>query len=350
MKKSADFALLARYLSGAASPSEEKVVESWRQASAENERMFVLMQTAWETPEREHESSNLDLLWHAMVEKAGLEQSAAGSTPSFAAEQTRRTQPWRGLMHPDNYHRVLRYVALFVAVLGIGYVAGIFDGGSDRGATITLTVPYGQRDSVVLDDGSRVALDAGSSLRYARDMAGELREVFLTGEGYFEVASDPRRPFVVHANHARVQVVGTKFNVRAWQPDNKVTVAVTEGRVALGADRENGQSVLISGGQASAIRTGAAPDTPRAVDTATFLGWMQNEVTFEDAPLREILAQLERWYDVRFQIPDRALAAERLNLQLKSESLSASLELLSALTDLDYVQEGKSVLLQKRQQ
>jgi ferric-dicitrate binding protein FerR (iron transport regulator) len=150
----------------------------------------------------------------------------------------------------------------------------------------------------------------------------------------------------VHANHAVVRVLGTKFNVRAWQPDKKVTVAVSEGKVSLRSEEgAAGDVVVIVRGQASTLPESGRPSEPHPVDIDQYLGWMNNEVAFDDAPLQEILYQLERWYDVQFILSDSTLAEEHLTIHIQNKSIDDILELISVLTDLRYRHMGNIIQL-----
>jgi ferric-dicitrate binding protein FerR (iron transport regulator) len=213
---------------------------------------------------------------------------------------------------------------------------------------VTLAVDSGTHDEIIMSDGSRVLLDAGSILRYPEVFEDDERTVLLNGEGYFEVASDAGRPFVVHANAAVVEVLGTEFNVRAWQREQRVTVAVAEGKVAFGAEGDSDTAVEIGLGQMSTLPKGEPPSNPRAVDIERHLGWMKHEAFFDNAPLHEILYQLERWYDVEFILEDETMAAEQLTIHVPAQPLEDVLELISALTNLEYEGSEGSVRLKPR--
>jgi len=210
----------------------------------------------------------------------------------------------------------------------------------------TVHVAKGQQEILDLADGTRVVLDSGSSLQSPEEFLGEAREVYLSGEGYFEVAAADRRPFLIHANGARVRVLGTRFNVRAWQNSKKVEVVVSQGRVSLSSDQESAaDTVVITEGQGSTLWEGQAPTLPETVDVEKFLGWLDREADFQDAPLFEILFLLERWYDIQFVLGDGAIAAERLTVHIDNRPLDEILELIAALTDQEVERKGNLVLL-----
>jgi ferric-dicitrate binding protein FerR (iron transport regulator) len=253
---------------------------------------------------------------------------------------------------PQRYP-IRRYAAvaalLFVSSLAYYWAQETLLSPATRQASelITLTVESGAHDQLTLSDGTHIRLDAGSSLQYPAKFSGDNRTVLLNGEGYFEVASHPAKPFIIHANRAVVTVLGTKFNVRAWQPEQRVSVAVAEGKVSLGTQgkTQQHQAVEIVRGQMSTLPQNGPPTAPHSVDIAPYLGWMQHEAFFDNAPLHEILYQLERWYNVQFILEDTSIAAEQLTLHIQAQSLMDVLELISALTGLEYQRTNDSIRL-----
>ena len=350
MSESPKWALLTRYLCGECSESEIKELEAWMHVDPENERLLKLLQMAWDSPEPPVRSSNVQKLWNDVAERAGI---------------TRKTSEWKifdpiksffTIQRPQfNFqlasYRTLAFAAVFLAVVSSTFVllknTNMISWTGQNSGMQTLIVQNGDKRSITLDDGTRIVLDAGSVLQYPATFTGNERKVVLQGEGYFEVEHDPGRPFIVQANHAVVQVLGTKFNVRAWEPDHKVTVAVAGGKVSLGSQGSTAEAtVLISAGKASTLPEAGPASPPHPVDIDKHLGWRHNEADFDDAPLHEILYQLERWYDVQFVLADSSAGEEHLTVHIQKESLPQILDLVSALTDLEYACTGKIVYLE----
>lgn len=330
--------LLARYLSGECPDAEREQVEVWMGARPERRRLMDRLAATWQTGEDPLPATDVDRMWQDFARRAGLD-------PAPAASSRRRRGGY-----------LLRYAAVLVAAVGLSYL--VF-AGSDPGdqlvvtpiaaAPTTVTVDTGQRARVVLSDGTVVTLDAGSRLTYPERFPANAREVSLEGEGYFEVRADPDRPFVVRARDARVQVLGTRFNIRAWERSRRVQVAVVEGRVSLGAlESDAGEEVVVAAGQGSVVPDGAAPATPRAVEVEGYLDWMRDELAYDDTPLGEVMDRLERWHGVRFVLEDSSVARERVTAHLASRELGDALELISALTGLVCEREGAVVRLASR--
>jgi len=349
MSESSDWTLLARYLSGECSAEEKIQVEDLIASDPEKQRLIESMKTVWDVPDPQPGTSNVSRLWSEVAEETGI------ATGTEAPRKRRR----RGIVErltkwfQPQLRPVWRYaaVAALLIVSSLAYFqaqeAGTFPWSRLTVGWVTLAVESGARDEITLSDGTRIRLDAGTVLRYPEAFAGEERTVFLSGEGYFEVTSNVEKPFVVRADHAVVEVLGTRFNVRAWQAEQRVIIAVAEGKVALSSEK-GPEAVEIARGQTSTLLKTGLPSEPQSVDIDRHLGWMHQEAFFDSVPLQEILHQLERWYDVQFVLEDTVIAAEQLTVHIQTDSLDDALELISTLTDLDYQRTDHLIRLQPR--
>jgi transmembrane sensor len=242
--------------------------------------------------------------------------------------------------------RVAAVVALISGSVALWRLAGDGAFSSRRVATRSFTTRPGERAAFNLVDGSRVTLGASSALDVPDDYGKRVREVYLQGQGYFEVVPDPAKPFRVHSGHAVTEVLGTKFGVRAYQGDASVAVVVAEGRVGLAAqDGQHGSAVLTRGDFARLDPAGQVR-VERGVDVARYLAWTQGRLEFVNAPLRDVLPELARWYDLDFRLADSALAARPLTASLGTESATEMLRLLEASLDVRVRRAGRVVTLQ----
>ena len=198
---------------------------------------------------------------------------------------------------------------------------------------------------IELPDGSIVTLDAGSEFKYSENFADE-REVYLKGEAYFEVAHNPNNPFIVKTENTLVKVLGTKFNIRSWQENEKVTVAVADGKVSF-RNTELPDEVLIVKGQVSSILGKSRPTTPESEDIAKYLSWRTKEMSFQSTPLNEVLMQLERWYDLRFVLPDSSFGSDKITIYLDNRPIEEVLELLSAVMNFEYSLKNNQVVFKE---
>jgi transmembrane sensor len=158
----------------------------------------------------------------------------------------------------------------------------------------TLSNPRGsQVVSLTLTDGSRVWLNAESSIRYPVNFAGSERAVEITGEAYFEVAEDAGKPFRVKKDSTTIEVLGTSFNVNAYADEPAMKVTLLEGKVEV---RKEASALVLHPGQ-QAIITGQVERSGN-VDTAAVMAWKNGRFTFNSADLATVLRQLARWYNV----------------------------------------------------
>lgn len=172
-------------------------------------------------------------------------------------------------------------------------------GDADASVSInTLTTPRGGQFKVQLPDGSRAWLNAASSLRYPTAFRGADRSVEVTGEVYFEVAANASAPFVVHVkDKMQVKVLGTDFNINAYEDDRKIYTTLLAGRVQVYAQPTNSYIDLRPSQQAVFGRD-ANLDLNKTVDIEQVVAWKNGIFYFEDAELRQVMTQLSRWYDV----------------------------------------------------
>jgi len=214
---------------------------------------------------------------------------------------------------------------------------------------IEIQVAKGEQQLLTLDDGTQVKLDAGSNFKYPAKFTGKNREVLLAGEGYFEVPSSNNNPFYVNTDYAEIKVLGTKFNIRAWEETNKVKVAVANGKVSLRPLNSNPQTaVLINQGQLSILSKDGLPSKPIEVNINEHLKWMDRNMSFYNTPLQEILLQLERWYDISFMPDNQISLSDQLTIHFLDMTIDDALELISNLTVFEFNKIGRTVFLSKK--
>ncbi|MGN6531533.1 MAG: FecR family protein [Ginsengibacter sp.] len=183
---------------------------------------------------------------------------------------------------------------------------------SDGAGYNTISTPRGGKYEIVLSDGSKVWLNAASSLKYPASFSGKIREVTLTGEGYFEVAKNALMPFHVKVNDMTIEVLGTHFNVNAYDDESVVATTLLEGSVkirsGLSPSSVNQTIMLTPGEQADLTKTGRLKIN-RHANTEEAVAWTNDNFEFNNADIPDIMRQLSRWYDVEVEyngfIPNR---------------------------------------------
>jgi transmembrane sensor len=201
----------------------------------------------------------------------------------------------------------------------------------------------GRPQMITLDDGSRITMNGGSTLRYPS--RGGDRDVYLDGEALFEITHDPRRAFRVHAAAGIVRDIGTKFTVRAYAAERTVQVAVTEGRVMFAQDVAAGQSLDLAAGDAAELdSTGKVAKLPPAA-VERLLGWTTGALIFDNARLSAAAAEIEHHYGVRVLIADSVLARRPVVARFHGEPLTQVLDALALALGAHYDVDGKTYTL-----
>lgn len=203
-----------------------------------------------------------------------------------------------------------------------------------------ITVPMGSTFSLTLSDGTRVTLNSASSLRYPLSFAGE-RKVELNGEAYLDVAHNGET-FTVQAGNKEIKVLGTRFNVSAYQEKEMVTTLV-EGKVEIksGAHRK----VLLPGEQATVTQETGSISVAK-VDTDLYTSWVSGQYDFTNTPLHTILSQLELWYNVKMVYKDAGAKEIRFDGTIfRNKSLGFSLEIIQQISDVQFTKENNVIVV-----
>ncbi|MBV7530245.1 FecR family protein [Chitinophaga sp. sic0106] len=173
----------------------------------------------------------------------------------------------------------------------------VYAGGNGSANSMnTLATPRGRQFQVKLPDGTRVWLNAASSLRYPTAFTGPQRKVTVTGEAYFEVAANAQQPFVVATERSVVEVLGTSFNINAYEAASQISTTLLDGAVRVSATQPGIQPVVLQPGQES--RLTSAQTVISHVDTEKALAWKKGYFNFDGATLHQVLNELQRWYDI----------------------------------------------------
>lgn len=182
-----------------------------------------------------------------------------------------------------------------------------------------LIVPYGKTSEVMLPDGTRVILNAGSRLVYPEKFGGKQREVFLYGEAFFDVRHDDKQPFVVQVNDLQVKDLGTQFNVSAYQSDSSVETFLAEGKVIIKQHNSGffDQVTELVPGQLASYNRQTKQTVVEEVAVDDYMLWTKGMMKFESMELGRITKKLERFYNIRFQFVDPQLEMLRISGKLE---------------------------------
>lgn len=315
---------LIGYINGEMTSEVETVeILNWIESSTENQKRY----------------SQLKNLWVA----TGLDHPKEVVIPAFTFPKSKRE-----LLQYTIIKQFMKYAAVFALAFVLGSLSLYFINKSQQvdmySLYNTIEVPYGERSQISLYDGTKVWINSGTKFKYPVMFGSTIREVFVEGEAFFDVAKDKKHPFVVNAGQLKVEVFGTRFNICAYPEDTEFSATLEEGSISA-IDKSNGKGLILKPGEQLVINRETNDLKHLRVYTDLYTSWKENVLKFENAPFEEVIKKMERWYDVKITVDQSVNTKERYTMTIKTESLREMLALLSKTTKIKYEINVNSVLI-----
>lgn len=207
---------------------------------------------------------------------------------------------------------------------------------------VVLSTPRGGNYEAILPDGSRVWLNAASSLVYPLTFSDEIREVELEGEAYFDITHNPSVPFVVKSNGQEIEVLGTEFNVSAYSDESVMRTTLVSGKIMV-SDSQGTKRITLQPGEQAVVDGDHI--VVNEVDVDQFIAWKDGLIIFRQADFHTLLKQIERWYDVTFEIQVAELPMTFSGEVPRNVNLSAILRVLELNTTLNFTINGRRIIM-----
>lgn len=210
-----------------------------------------------------------------------------------------------------------------------------------------LKVPYGEKFTIILSDSTKIHLNAGSSLRYpVQFVIGQNRQVFLNGEGYFEVKKDRDHPFIVTSGDMDIRVLGTSFNVTAYPEDREITTVLVEGSVNIYHSKEKYNKrtakLLEPGHKAEWDKFYKAVDLVK-VNPENYIGWIDGKLVLKEISFKNIVKKLERKYKVRIASNYPKLNNQKFTATFDIETIEEVLQTFNEETPFEFKIDGSQI-------
>lgn len=205
----------------------------------------------------------------------------------------------------------------------------------------TLSTPLGRQYQLTMFDGTKVWLNAASSIRYPVVFAGKERKVEVSGEAYFEVAKNPSKPFKVSVNGAEVDVLGTSFNLNAYPDEPLSTTTLVDGAVKVALP--SGQDLKLAPGQEARIERGKPIRLITDADVEEATAWKNGRFIFAGNDIRTVMRQLSRWYDVQVDYREPVTKEEFVGAIGRFENISQILQMLEKTHTVTFAVEGRRI-------
>lgn len=207
----------------------------------------------------------------------------------------------------------------------------------------TISVPTGGQYQFILSDGSKVWLNSLSSLKYPTAFIGRERKVEVNGEAYFEITKDKHMPFKVIANDTEVKVLGTHFNISAYNDEANVNTTLIEGSVQFTA---GGKEVMIVPGQEAIFNKNSHKTRVAPADIDQALAWKNGYFLFKNEELGDIMRQLSRWYDVDIEYQAEVPRGHFTGKISRTQHISKIISMLELTGDLHFKIDGRRLLIE----
>lgn len=312
--------MLIRYIQGVLSDEEEAYLMTWLGDDPDHEK--ILLHTAQ--------------IYYAQQTEQRMQSRNAKAAFDNVWRRLRKNNR-RVLM--QRFLAVAGCILLCVSVAFNGYYYHMEPDKQDV-QYFTMQTNAGMRTHFTLPDGTEVFLNAGSQLRYPIPFDEKERKVELEGEGYFNVVPNQKQPFIVSALHRalEVEVLGTAFNIQAYDSDRLLTTTLVEGSIRLGVEMPGGvrKSVVLEPSQRAVYDVDAGDVRVSRVNTVYDTAWTQGKLMFRDTPLPEVLDRLSHFYNVDFQIENESVCHYTFTGTFENRQLSQILDYISVSSQIKY--------------
>jgi transmembrane sensor len=192
----------------------------------------------------------------------------------------------------------------------------------------------GERAKILLPDGSTVSLNASSQLKFPIKFSATIREVYLSGEAFFDVAKDASRPFIIHLDNGAIRVLGTSFNVKAFQDDSKIETSVVSGKVEFIAHADAlRDTVLLTPNYKAILIKASGLVVKQKTNTADDRAWVDGKIIFKSHSFEEVGKVLERTYGKKLLLDTPSLKNCKLTGTFQNNTLEEIMEMIAATKD-----------------
>jgi len=315
--------LIVKDLSRELSEQERSKLDDWLRSKVENQSIYDEYKRVWlELDKVEGKtSSDVDFEWERLERAISEEYTPAAGPNVF-----------------------LRIAASVVLLISLGVIV-FFVLNQNQTEEV---VAQQAIEEISLPEGTKVSLNRQTTLEYKTKFDGETREVKLDGEAFFEVVRDTLRPFIIQTGDLFVEVLGTAFNVKAYQGDDLVEVTVESGKVAVYRMEDKGNMVILVRGQKAVFRKEVEELTRMDNEDLNFKSWKTRHIIFEDTPMFEVVKIVNEIYGSDIRLESDQLLNCPVTTEFNGQTIETILKVLSSTLDLEVTKEAGQIIISGR--
>lgn len=329
--------LILKYQQGIISATEMNQLLSMLDKKDIPEDLQRLFQYYWENPSEEILRNFHKDNFEMVLQKIGLQGPVAEKKISSAKKAFR--------LYP-----ILKYAAIVIFTFGLTWMLFKHSGTKNKlpQNDVSIVVPFGSKSQISLPDGSRVTLNSGSSLRYHLSENDGLRNVILKGEAYFEIFKDEKHPFIVCANQINIRVIGTRFNVKAYEKENKIETTLLEGSVGIYNSKtiNNQKITILKPNQQATFYPVTGNLTVKEVRANHMVVWKDGKFFFENESFESIARSLERNYNIKIVIASKKLREQQFfGIFTQKRTIYQLLDIMRIGSDFTYTTRNDTIYI-----
>jgi transmembrane sensor len=316
--------LITRNLAGVADSIETARLKEWLEISKSNNQYFEQVRNIWDASDKQLDPRKIN-------ESEALKK---------VLDRIPRVSPGRSFWYYWQKIAAVLLIPLTIGTLLSIYLYSYKSISSGEPVYNELYATFGTRSALKLSDGTSVWLNSGSSIKYPDRFIGNSRTVFLKGEAYFEVNSNPEKPFIVETSSLKVKATGTKFNVSGYPDDDKEEVTLVSGkvRVSLSDDKKNIKSSELNMNEHFSFNRVSGTTSVINIDTYKYIAWKDGKLVFRNDPLSHVVKKLSQVFNIDIEIKSEEILNYRFRATFHDESLAEILKLLKMSSPIDYIE------------
>jgi transmembrane sensor len=316
--------LIIKFFAGEISDNEVILLKSWLEMDPENRRIFDEENELWQLAgvNTKLENYNTDTSWIKIATALGLAKNNFKSVILFR----------------KNNFRILIAAATITILVTLGglslWIAGKTSLHQMASASTIVATNEGEKAHIILSDSTEIILNSGSSLQYNGQYNIKDRKVKFTGEAFFDVSTNPEKPFVVQLDQMSVSATGTRFNIFSFGNEDRVETTLEEGAITVSIKGK--EPVNVKSGQQVVYFVKSKKVVLRDVATDTYTSWKENKLRFNDTPFEEVLRRIGRKYNVVFEITNQDLLNLKFTATFIDEPIEEVMQMLRDVSPITY--------------
>ncbi|MBW8688030.1 FecR family protein [Chitinophaga rhizophila] len=343
------FEIVIKDLAGDSTPEEGQELKHIMSEDAVSARQYELFRMYWAQNHHDH-IDNRRLFSNVQMRISELEKEAGSDN----------MQP---LMTPVRGKGRLVWISGVAAAVALLISAGVYYYKSQHEPLIAKFTSKGEKSTFMLDDGTRVTLNADSKLEYAAGFPEKNREVYLTGEAFFDVHGDAQKPFIIHTNKMDIRVLGTAFNVKSYPNEASTEATLLKGAIEVSVTDnpdekiilKPSQKVVVSDYDSTRKKSVSLKDVVPSLTTMTYFrqkdtmimetSWLQNKLTFQNEDFETLAKRMERWYNVSIRFNGNHKKQLRFTGILEGETVAEAFNALNLTEDFAFKIEDSTIVI-----